>query len=94
MTVSELAQAAGVAAPTATRMLDALVRAGTAERTPCERDRRVVLVSLTRAGRSAVEEAGEHVDAARARLRESLTPEEQAQAAVLLRKLATVIDAL
>ena len=34
--VSELAASAGVAPPTATRMLDALVRDGIAERTPCD----------------------------------------------------------
>jgi DNA-binding MarR family transcriptional regulator len=94
MTVSELAQAAGVAAPTATRMLDGLVRAGAAERTPCATDRRVVLVSLTAAGRATVEEAWHQVAAARARVRDSLTDEEQAQAAVLLGKLAEAIDAL
>jgi DNA-binding MarR family transcriptional regulator len=94
MTVSELAQSAGVAAPTATRMLDALERAGIAERASSAHDRRVVLVRLTRAGGAAVRTAGEHVDAARTRLRESLTAEEQVQAAALLRKLATVMDAL
>ena len=46
-TVSELALAAGVAAPTATRMLDCLVRDGHAARRPSEHDRRAVLVSLT-----------------------------------------------
>jgi DNA-binding MarR family transcriptional regulator len=94
MTVSELAHSAGVAPPSATRMLDALVRAGLAERTPSPHDRRVVIVRLTRTGRAAMRTAGERVDAARARLRESLTPAEQAQAAPLLRKLATAMEEL
>lgn len=94
MPVSELAQAAGVAVPTATRMLDGLVRAAAAERTPSATDRRVVLVSLTASGRDAVEAAWHQVDAERARVRDSLTEDERAQAAVLLGKLAEAIDAL
>ncbi len=94
MTVSELALSAGVAPPTATRMLDALVRAGLAERRPCADDRRVVLVSLTRSGKAAVRTAGIRVEANRERLRDSLTAEEQVQAAALLRRLAAVMDEL
>jgi DNA-binding MarR family transcriptional regulator len=90
--VSELAASAGVTPPTATRMLDALVRDGVAERLPCERDRRVVHIALTGAGREAVEAAGERVAAGRARVRDQLTPDEQEQAAALLRRLATVVD--
>src|SRR5215218_1125168 len=90
--VSELAATAGVAPPTATRMLDALVRDGLAERTPGERDRRVVLVSLTPAGREAVDAAAERVAAARARVRDHLTPAEQEQAAALLRRLASIVE--
>jgi DNA-binding MarR family transcriptional regulator len=90
--VSELAASAGVAPPTATRMLDALVRDGLAERTPAEHDRRVVLVSLTPAGRDAVHAAAERVAAARARVRDHLTPDEQDQAAALLRRLAEIVE--
>ena len=54
--MSELAASAGVAPPTATRMLDALVREGSSQRTPCEDDRRVVRVALTAAGRDAVDD--------------------------------------
>jgi len=90
--VSELAASAGVASPTATRMLDGLVRDGMAVRTPCERDRRVVLVSLTGAGREAVRDAARRVAAGRARVRDHLTPAEQQQAAVLLRRLAAIVE--
>ena len=90
--VSELAASAGVAPPTATRMLDALVRDGLAERTPCRDDRRVVHIGLTEAGRGAVAEAAERVAAARARVREQLTPDEQEQAAALLRRLAGIVE--
>ena len=91
-TVSELAVGAGVAAPTATRMLDALVRDGLATRRPAEHDRRAVLIGLTAGGRAAVESAAKLVEAARARVRDSLTPEEQEQAAVLLRRLAAAVE--
>ena len=90
--VSDLAASAGVAPPTATRMLDALVRDGLAERTPAEYDRRVVLVSLTAAGREAVQAAAGRVAAGRARVRDHLTPTEQEQAAVLLRRLAAIVE--
>jgi len=90
--VSELAASAGVAPPTATRMLDALVREGVVARTPCEDDRRVVRVALTEGGRDAVAIAGRQVAERRARVRDQLSPEEQAQAAALLRRLAAVLE--
>ena len=90
--VSELAASAGVAPPTATRMLDALVRDGIAVRTPSEKDRRVVHIALTDAGRDAVRAAAERVAAGRARVRDQLSPVEQEQAAALLRRLAAVVE--
>jgi MarR family transcriptional regulator, organic hydroperoxide resistance regulator len=90
--VSELAAAAGVAPPSATRMLDALVRDGIAERTPSEKDRRVVHIALTDAGRDAVDAAAERVGAGRARVRDQLSPAEQEEAAALLRRLATIVE--
>jgi DNA-binding MarR family transcriptional regulator len=90
--VSELAAAAGVAAPTATRMLDGLVRDGIAQRLPCENDRRVVHIALTEAGREAVEAAAERIEAARERVRDQLSPAEREQAAALLRRLAGVVE--
>jgi MarR family 2-MHQ and catechol resistance regulon transcriptional repressor len=73
-------------------MLDALVRDGLAERTPCTDDRRVVHIGLTEAGREAVAEAAERVAANRARVRDQLSPDEQAQAAALLRRLADIVE--
>lgn len=49
--VTELANALGVAPPTATRMCDRLVRKGFVSRSPSEQDRRQVLLSLTPEGR-------------------------------------------
>ena len=90
--VSELAASAGVTPPTATRMLDALVRDGLAERMPCEQDRRVVHIALTTAGREAVHAAAERVAAGRARVRDQLSPAEQQLAAARLRRLTTVVE--
>ena len=90
--MSELAASAGVAPPTATRMLDAIVRDGLAERTPCTDDRRVVHIALTGPGHEAVAEAAERVAAGRARVRDQLTRAEQEQAATLLRRLAGIVE--
>jgi DNA-binding MarR family transcriptional regulator len=92
LTVSELAVSAGVAPPTATRMLDVLVRDGVAERGSAAHDRRAVMISLTPEGREAVEAAGRRVALARARVRDSLSPAEQEQAAALLRRLTAVVE--
>jgi DNA-binding MarR family transcriptional regulator len=60
LAASELAGLAGVAPATATQMLDSLASGGFVERSRSERDRRLVLVSLTPRG-------GELVAARRAR---------------------------
>jgi len=52
----------------------------------------VVHIGLTEAGREAVAEAAERVSANRARVRDQLSPEEQAQAAALLRRLADIVE--
>jgi DNA-binding MarR family transcriptional regulator len=92
--VGELALAAGVAAPTATRMLAALERQGVVTRTAADGDRRRVVVELTAAGREMVTRKREEVVALRGRLRESLDPGEREQAAALLRKLAGLMETL
>ena len=92
LTVGELAEAAGVAAPTATRMLDCLAREGHIERRHSETDRRAVLVSLTPGGREAVANAHERAEAFRRRVFDSLEPEQREQAAALLRRLSDVLE--
>ena len=91
-TVGELAEAAGVAAPTATRMLDCLARDGYVTRRHSETDRRAVLVALTPAGDDAVEVAHEHVEAFRRRVFDALEPAEREQAAALLTRLSQVLE--
>jgi DNA-binding MarR family transcriptional regulator len=90
--VGALAEAAGVAPPTATRMLDSLAGDGFVERRHSETDRRAVLISLTPAGRTAVQAAHEQVSAWRRRVFESLEPDEREQAAALLNRLSTVLE--
>jgi MarR family transcriptional regulator, organic hydroperoxide resistance regulator len=90
--VGELAEAAGVAPPTATRMLDCLARDGLIARRHSETDRRSVLVSLTADGVVAVEKAHAVVDAWRREVLESLEPEEREQAAALLERLSEVLE--
>ena len=92
LTVGVLAEAAGVAPPTATRMLDCLERDGQVARRHSEEDRRSVLVSLTPSGRVAVEAAHERVDAWRRRVCESLEPAEREQAAALLLRLSRLLE--
>jgi DNA-binding MarR family transcriptional regulator len=92
LTVGVLAEAAGVAPPTATRMLDCLARDGYIARRHSESDRRSVLVSLTPSGRVAVQAAHEQVSAWRRRVFEALEPDEREQAAALLNRLSQVLE--
>jgi DNA-binding MarR family transcriptional regulator len=91
-TIRALAEAAGVAAPTATRMLDGLDRDGLVTRTPSATDRRCVTVDLTAKGRAALEHTHASIVDARARVAGSLSPDDREQAARLLRRLAVVIE--
>ena len=86
-TVGQLAVAGGIAQPTATRMLEALERAGVVERSPAPQDRRCVLISLTAAGESALARKRAEIETARKRIASSLTAQERRDAAVLLRRL-------
>jgi MarR family transcriptional regulator, organic hydroperoxide resistance regulator len=93
-TVGELACAAGVATPTATRMLDTLVREGIVERQSSSADRRVVSVRLTGKGRRQVRAKRKIVAEKRRVVYESLSPRERRDAAALLGRLAEVIEHL
>jgi DNA-binding MarR family transcriptional regulator len=92
LTVGELAESAGVAAPTATRMLDCLARDGLVERRHSEEDRRAVLISLTDEGATMVDTAHARAEEWRSRVFESLEPAEREQAARLLSRLADVLE--
>jgi MarR family transcriptional regulator, organic hydroperoxide resistance regulator len=92
--VGELAAAAGVSTPTATRMLGSLERDGLVERHPCARDRRVVRVALTDDGATRVEHKRHRIAARRRELYDSLPADEREQAARLLARLAAAIEDL
>ena len=90
----ELALAAGVSAPTATRMLTGLEREGLVERVPCDADRRVVHVVLTAGGRDRVLAARARGEARRAEIFASLSAGERREAARLLERLTDAVEGL
>jgi DNA-binding MarR family transcriptional regulator len=90
----ELAELAGISAPTATRMIDGLVERGLVSRVEDPTDRRAVVISLTAKGRSALTKKQREYGERRGRLVDALEPHEQKAAAELLRRLAAVIEEL
>src|SRR3954470_19977151 len=92
--VGELACAAGVSAPTATRMLSGLERGALGERRTCTRARRVVRVALTEDGAERMARKRERIQARHEELYRSLEPGERAQAARLLERLSAAIEEL
>jgi DNA-binding MarR family transcriptional regulator len=92
--VGEIALAAGIATPTATRMLDGLTRAGTVTREHSSADRRVVKVRLTAKGRRLVRAKLETVSTKRRSIYDSLSAREREQAVALLKRLAAAIEEL
>lgn len=88
----ELAEAAGIAAPTASRMIDSLERAGIVTRRHSTQDRRAVTVSLTAEGRRQYEYKRALHEAKRAELFSSLSDTERANAEHLLRRLGGLIE--
>jgi DNA-binding MarR family transcriptional regulator len=92
--VGELACAAGVSAPTATRMLAGHEREALVERRTCERDRRVVRVRLMPEGAERMTRKRERMQTRHDELYRSLEPGERGQAIRLLERLAAAIEGL
>jgi MarR family transcriptional regulator, organic hydroperoxide resistance regulator len=92
--VSKLANYAGVAAPTATRMIDSLERAGAVRRERTHDDRRTVLISLTPSGRELMARKQQELVRRRRALYERLEPEDRDPSERLLRHLAELIGEL
>ena len=91
---SELACAADLSPASATEMLDALAVAGLVRRVRSDRDRRVVLTSLTERGRALVEARRAHYEPRwRAALAE-FSDEELRAAAAVLNRLGEMFDEL
>jgi MarR family transcriptional regulator, organic hydroperoxide resistance regulator len=90
----ELARAAGVSAPTATRMVDGLAARGLLTRVRSEEDRRAVCLALTEDGVTAVQERRAQVAARRRALFDQLAPAERGAAAKVLARLAAAYEAV
>ena len=90
----ELAEAAGITASTATRILDALERRGLVVRLQATDDRRAVAVRLTVRGRALLARHREWVRERQRDLYCELEPDEREVAPALLRKLGALIDEL
>jgi DNA-binding MarR family transcriptional regulator len=88
----ELARAAGVSAPTATRMVDGLEARGLLTRVRSEEDRRAVCLALTDDGIAAVQERRAQVAARRLALFGQLAPAERRAAAKVLARLAAAYE--
>ena len=94
MPTGELALAAGVSPPTATRMLDGLERDDIVIREPSAEDRRKVTIRLTDEGRKIVRSKQRQVSARRKAVFESLSESEREQAVHLMHRLAGLIEDL
>jgi MarR family transcriptional regulator, organic hydroperoxide resistance regulator len=92
--VGELAAAAAVSPPTATRMLDGLERDGIVTREHSHSDRRCVEIQLTPQGRRLLRSERARVEAKREELFAQLSPDERVQAEHLLQRLAELIEEL
>jgi DNA-binding MarR family transcriptional regulator len=90
----ELAELAGISAPTATRIVDGLLDRGFVSRVEDPTDRRAVVISLTAPGRAAFAKKERQYASGRRRIADALEPHEQEVAAGLLRRLAAVIEEL
>jgi DNA-binding MarR family transcriptional regulator len=92
--IGELADRAEIAAPTASRMIDALEREGMIERQRSETDRRVTTITMTAKGREMFAAKQARIEARRDEMFRSLSAEERDHAARLLRRMAGLMEEL
>jgi DNA-binding MarR family transcriptional regulator len=90
----ELAEQVGSSAPTVTRMLTSLERAGIVSREPAATAPRRVCVSLTGHGRAILAHKHADMDGKRAAIFASLSPDERRQIELMMPRLAQALDAL
>lgn len=90
--VQELARSAGITAPTATRILDALERRGVVSRTRASDDRRGVTVVLTPDGRELLDCWNDWIRGRELEFYAAMPAHERELAPDLLLRLATLID--
>lgn len=89
-----LAESAGIAPPTATRLVDGLESAGLLVRRRSDTDRRSVLISLTEEGRDRVCAKHRQLAKQRHQLYQRLEPDERKHSEQLLRHLAELVGDL
>ncbi|MGI9097785.1 MAG: MarR family winged helix-turn-helix transcriptional regulator [Solirubrobacteraceae bacterium] len=94
MAVCQLAEAAGIAQPTATRMLARLVRDGVLRRRADAGDRRVRLIELTADGQTLVADKRAQLMVVRRQIFASVPEQQRVQARKLLDHLAVAIEQL
>src|SRR4051812_19632376 len=87
METRELARSMGVARPTVTGIVGTLERAGLVQRRGDDRDRRLVAMSLTAAGRRTIEDLFPRFNRGEATLVAGLKDDEKATLARLLRRI-------
>jgi DNA-binding MarR family transcriptional regulator len=87
-----LARLAGIAAPTATRMVDGLQERGLVTRRRDPDDGRAVLIALTAEGADALRERRAQMLARRREMFELLTPSERRAAARVLSRLTSAFE--
>jgi DNA-binding MarR family transcriptional regulator len=92
--VRDLAEAAGITPPTATRILDALERGGIVRRAPDSADRRAISVTLTEHGRGVLQARHAWIRERQREFYARLDAAEHAIAPGLLRGVAELIDEL
>lgn len=92
--VGELAAAAGIRGPTATRILDGLARSALVRRTHSKRDRREVRISLTPEGRTAVTAKLNAMEQARREMFGKLSEDEREHVTRFLGLMSDVVGRL
>jgi DNA-binding MarR family transcriptional regulator len=90
--MSDLADALRVDPSTATRAVHRLVNAGLADRRPCDEDGRVVIVRITRAGRSRHSDVAERRGEVMRHILGEYTPAERPILADMLERFVASID--
>jgi DNA-binding MarR family transcriptional regulator len=88
----ELARVVGIAAPTASRMVDGLAARGLVTRARDPEDGRAVRIALTADGAAALRERRAQMVARRRAMFDLLTPDERRAAAHVLARLATAFE--
>jgi MarR family transcriptional regulator, organic hydroperoxide resistance regulator len=92
--IGELAEAASIAAPTASRMIDTLEKEGIVARHRSRADRRAIAITLTGRGTEMFECKSAVIEGKRDDMFRSLSPTEREHAERLLRRMADLMEDL